>query len=84
MLENVSNLKTVGSDCWNSLCTRLERDEGFVTSHAILNSLEFGLQQERKRLYLVGRRDGGSIHAWTDTKSWLPRAATRICDILDA
>lgn len=55
VFENVVGLRN--SPVWTVLCDSL-RDLGFTLDHAVLDARDFGLPQARKRLYLVGRRDG--------------------------
>jgi len=58
VLENVPTLLTMGRPQWERMCTALRDECGFSLSHQILDARAFGLPQARKRLYLVGRRDG--------------------------
>ena len=57
VFENVPTLRTIGKPCYDRLLTGL-RARGFATEEAVLDARDFGLPQARKRLYIVGRRDG--------------------------
>ncbi len=72
VFENVSNLVTTGNEEWEALLRGLA-ERGFETHHSILNALDFGLPQDRKRVYLVGRRDP-SLLAPPPPPPVLPRA----------
>jgi site-specific DNA-cytosine methylase len=61
VLENVSTLLTVGKLRFDRMIRSL-RAMGFVTQHAVLDAAVFGVPQSRKRLFVVGRRDGGKMH----------------------
>lgn len=58
ILENVPTLMFHGAERWAELRHALVEDLGFALDHAVLNAHDFGLPQKRKRLYIVGRRDG--------------------------
>jgi site-specific DNA-cytosine methylase len=58
VLENVPSLMSTGLEQWNNLLDELQGPLGFVCDYTVLNALDFGLPQHRKRLYLVGRCDG--------------------------
>lgn len=59
LLENVKGL--VSHDGGRTLRTVLETLEGlgYSVRHAVLNSRDFGVPQNRPRIYIVGFRDGG-------------------------
>ncbi len=57
LLENVKNLKTHdGGNTYKVIHDALE-EVGFHTKNQILNSLDFGVAQNRERIYIVGFRD---------------------------
>lgn len=60
VLENVPTLPRNGPEQWQGLCEGLAR-LGFVVEHAVLDAADFGVAQTRRRLYMVGRRDGGVV-----------------------
>lgn len=62
VLENVQNLLTVGRERFQSMTRQLQA-VGFTFDYAVLNAKDFGVPQHRKRVYIVGRRDGGVIHS---------------------
>ena len=58
VLENVANL--VNHDKGNTFKTildGLENDLGYHVYHKVLNTKDFGVPQDRKRIYIVGFRD---------------------------
>lgn len=65
VLENVQNLLTVGRVRFDEMIRLLEA-MGFQTAYAVLNAAHFGVAQKRKRLYIIGRRDGGLIRPLDD------------------
>lgn len=65
VLENVPTLLTIGAAQWKRLYDALQA-QGFEIDYAILNACNFGLPQQRKRMYIVGRRDGGNIKPLAD------------------
>lgn len=59
VLENVPTLPTLGAPQWTRLCDGLHR-MGFAVRHAVLDASSYGLPQQRRRLYVMARRDGES------------------------
>ena len=55
MMENVPTLETTHRTTLEKIKSRLHRD-GYATKHTILNSKDFGVHQNRPRLYLVAVR----------------------------
>lgn len=83
VLENVPTLRTIGVECYDRILGRLE-DLGFVVETGVLNAHHFGLPQERKRLYIVGRR-GGQVplpFSTTDEVRDAALSSSTIADIL--
>lgn len=79
VLENVQNLLTVGRARFDDMAAQLAA-LGFALEFAVLNAKDFGVPQHRKRVYIVGRRDGGVIRPLSRYPS-VPE--TRIRDIVD-
>ena len=65
VLENVQNLLTVGRARFDEMI-RLLSDMGFQTEYAVLDATNFGVPQKRRRLYIVGRRDGVPLRLLSD------------------
>lgn len=80
VLENVPTLLTNGGDEWAKLLRGLRR-LGFALDGAVLDSVEFGLPQRRRRLYVVGRRDGVAPKPLADAPT---TRATTLRDILES
>lgn len=80
VLENVQTLLTVGRAQFEDMSRRL-RALGFVLDFAVLNAVDFGVPQVRKRLYVVGRRDGVALRRPLAEYAPLPRVCVR--DILE-
>lgn len=65
VLENVPTLMTSGVDKFEELKHGL-KSLGFQLDMHVLNAREFGLPQSRKRLYIIGRRDGKPMRPLND------------------
>jgi DNA (cytosine-5)-methyltransferase 1 len=61
VLENVPGLLTNGAEVWDALMHALTSELGYTIAFATLNASDFGVPQHRKRIYIVGRRDGRPI-----------------------
>jgi len=57
VLENVPTLPTLGAPQWTRLRDGLHR-LGFAVISTVLDASTFGLPQQRRRLYVMARRDG--------------------------
>lgn len=58
VLENVKNLtKHDGGNTFKVIIDALENDLGYTVYHKVLNSKDYGLPQDRKRIYIVGFRE---------------------------
>lgn len=61
LLENVKGLVNHRSGkTLDTILNTLIEDLGYNTFYAVLNAKDFGLAQNRERIYIVGFRDGGS------------------------
>ena len=78
--ETVPNLITTGEAQWTELTRVLSEEMGFVITYHVLDSLHFGLPQQRKRVYLAARRDGIAPLPFEDR---VPPAPCRLADILE-
>lgn len=56
VLENVKTFLSIGKESYLDLLTELQ-NLGFSVESCVLNSVDFGLPQERKRLYIVGQKN---------------------------
>ena len=80
VLENVATLLTVGRNRFDEMMVGLTR-LGFVIDYHVLDARDFGLPQSRRRLYIVGRRDGGTVRHLRET---IPQCTpTCLRDIID-
>lgn len=58
VLENVKNLtQHDGGNTFKVIIDALENDLGYKVHYQVLNTKDFGLPQDRKRIYIVGFRD---------------------------
>lgn len=57
VMENVPNIKSVGKDVFDELITKL-RDAGYGLTIRVIKMQEYGVPQSRKRLFVLGERDG--------------------------
>ena len=83
VLENVPTLVFHGAERWAELQHTLSSELGFAIDYAVLNAHDFGLPQKRKRLYIVGRRDGVLPRPLEADKP-VPEARPTLETILDA
>lgn len=61
LLENVKGLVNHRSGkTLDTILNTLKEDLGYVTYYKVLNSKDYGLAQNRERIYIVGFREGGS------------------------
>ena len=78
VLENVPQFETQSGDRYERLLDTLD-DWGFRVDVAVLDARDFGVPQQRKRLFIVGRRGGGAPLPLARAEG--PRTA-RIRDVL--
>jgi DNA (cytosine-5)-methyltransferase 1 len=58
VLENVKNLiRHDGGNTFKVIIDKLENVLGYTVYHQVLNTKDYGLPQDRKRIYIVGFRD---------------------------
>jgi len=76
VLENVRQLKTTGKKVYDELMLRLTAI-GFQIEECVLKSEEGGLPQERRRLYMVGRK-----HTPPKKFEGREKVMTRLADVL--
>ena len=56
LMENVAGMLTMrGGLDFNKICERLEA-VGYITTHVKLSASEYGIPQNRERVFLIGRR----------------------------
>lgn len=80
VLENVPQLRTMdGGARFASILDTLS-SWGFRTTHAVLNSADFGVPQVRKRLYVCARRDDAPLGDIEDYRSGDPVVLGDIID----
>lgn len=61
LLENVKGLVNHRSGkTLDTILNTLEEDLGYTTYYQVLNAKDYGLAQNRERIYIVGFREGGS------------------------
>ena len=61
LLENVKGLVNHRSGkTLETIINTLEEDLGYTTYYQVLNAKDYGLAQNRERIYIVGFREGGS------------------------
>ena len=80
ILENVATFLTVGKDKWSVMKSVLVDELGFKLEWGVLDACDFGVPQKRKRLFIVGKRNGSALLPLAYEPS-LPRPTIK--DILD-
>ncbi len=85
LFENVKELSTIknsdGTSCLGTILSNI-KDVGYDVEWKILDAKDYGLPQQRKRIYLVGRRGGGhGTFIWPKKTSKMPFPCVR--DILE-
>jgi DNA (cytosine-5)-methyltransferase 1 len=61
LMENVAGLDSFEQGSVRNLLNAMFRDLGYTTECLILNSLNFGIPQSRKRIYFIGNRVGDTM-----------------------
>jgi DNA (cytosine-5)-methyltransferase 1 len=73
LLENVPNVLTIaGGKFWNNICRSLAR-MGYIVENRIYSPLQFGVPQQRMRLFVVARRDDMPRFEWPNPPPTSPR-----------
>ena len=59
ILENVRGLLTANKgQIWEKIWTSLTELEGYTVEYKLLNTKDYGIPQNRERLYIVGKKEG--------------------------
>lgn len=67
LLENVKGLVNHRSGkTLETIINTLEEDLGYTTYYQVLNAKDYGLAQNRERIYIVGFREGGSGYRYPE------------------
>lgn len=80
VLENVPQLRTMDGGARFATILDTLTSWGFRTTHAVLNSADFGVPQVRKRLYICARRDAAPLRDLEDYRPCSPVALGAIID----
>ena len=64
-LENVKNLKSHDHGRTFKIITKLLEGEGYFLKYKVLNALDFGLPQNRERIFIVGFKDKKKYEAFS-------------------
>jgi DNA (cytosine-5)-methyltransferase 1 len=73
LLENVPNVLTIADgDFWNDICRSFAR-MGYIVENRTYSPLQFGVPQQRMRLFVVARRDDMPGFDWPDPPQTSPR-----------
>ena len=69
LLENVPNVLTIADGTfWSHICDSLE-GLGYIVEHRIYSPLQFGIPQQRNRLFVVARQKSQPAFAWPESAS---------------
>ncbi|KAI9094141.1 S-adenosyl-L-methionine-dependent methyltransferase [Phlyctochytrium arcticum] len=81
ILENVPRFKTfMNGEKFNNLLAELNRDDEYSIHHAILNTKDYGIPQNRHRLYIVGIRKDCQTKPFEFPQPFLPRPLSTFLD----
>jgi DNA (cytosine-5)-methyltransferase 1 len=76
LLENVPNVLTIaGGGFWNYVCRSFAR-MGYIVESRIYSPLQFGVPQQRMRLFVVARREDMPSFEWPNPPNASPRPLT--------
>ena len=82
MFENVAPLASPAfANYRRSILTSL-RELGYYVETAVINAVEFGVPQQRRRFILVGRRDGAAPFPWPKAMSGFVTVGDSIGDLM--
>lgn len=68
VFENVPGLLSAGKGSYLAEMRRLMKKAGYTTDYRLLNAADFGVPQDRKRVILIGWREGSGIEKYPDFK----------------
>lgn len=69
LLENVPNIMTIADGSFWAYINGCFKRLGYCVEHKIYSPLQFGMPQQRLRLFVVARRDDAPPFVWPDPKS---------------
>ncbi len=69
VFENVPGLLSAGRGFYLAEMRRLMKKAGYNTEYRLLNAADFGVPQERKRIILIGWRNGSGLSAYPEFNS---------------
>lgn len=69
VFENVPGLLSAGKGSYLADMRRLMKKAGYNTDFRLLNAADYGVPQNRKRVILIGWRDGSGLESYPDFKT---------------
>lgn len=66
VFENVPGLLSAGKGSYLADMRRLMKKAGYSTGYRLLNAADFGVPQDRKRIILIGWRDGSGFESYPE------------------
>jgi DNA (cytosine-5)-methyltransferase 1 len=81
ILENVPHIKQHDNEkTWKSIVRKLKRKQGYEIDHKIISPHEFGIPQHRKRIFIIGSKNGLKHFNWPEKNK---KNITSILSILE-